>query len=95
MPHTTRPRREHEVNGRDYHFVPSVEQMERDIEGHLFIEAGQYNENLYGTSLASVREVAEEVSARAEEREKRDTSGMRSYGPAKSSQVLFLGGIAD
>ena len=41
VPHTTRPRREHEVNGRDYHFVPSVEQMERDIEGHLFIEAGQ------------------------------------------------------
>ena len=45
VPHTTRPRREHEVNGRDYHFVPSVEQMERDIEGHLFIEAGQVRKN--------------------------------------------------
>jgi hypothetical protein len=35
--------------------------MEADIQNHLFIEAGQYNENLYGTSVASVREVAEKV----------------------------------
>ncbi|XP_047018976.1 disks large 1 tumor suppressor protein isoform X7 [Helicoverpa zea] len=59
VPHTTRPRRDYEVDGRDYHFVSSREQMERDIQNHLFIEAGQYNDNLYGTSVASVREVAE------------------------------------
>ncbi|KRF98853.1 uncharacterized protein Dwil_GK16229, isoform B [Drosophila willistoni] len=59
VPHTTRPKREYEVDGRDYHFVSSREQMERDIQNHLFIEAGQYNDNLYGTSVASVREVAE------------------------------------
>lgn len=35
--------------------------MEKDIQNHLFIEAGQYNDNLYGTSVASVREVAEKV----------------------------------
>lgn len=35
--------------------------MERDIQNHLFIEAGQYNDNLYGTSVASVKEVAEKV----------------------------------
>lgn len=35
--------------------------MERDIKEHLFIEAGQFNDNLYGTSLASVQEVAEQV----------------------------------
>ena len=58
---TTRSRRPHEVDGRDYHFVESREQMEKDIQDHLFIEAGQYNENLYGTSVASVREVAEKV----------------------------------
>ncbi|CAG9763037.1 unnamed protein product [Ceutorhynchus assimilis] len=57
--HTTRPKREYEVDGRDYHFVASREQMEKDIQNHLFIEAGQYNENLYGTSVSSVREVAE------------------------------------
>lgn len=36
--------------------------MEKDIQNHLFIEAGQYNDNLYGTSVASVREVADKVS---------------------------------
>ncbi len=35
--------------------------MEKDIQNHLFIEAGQYNDNLYGTSVASVKEVAEKV----------------------------------
>lgn len=56
---TTRPKRDYEADGRDYHFVASREQMEKDIQNHLFIEAGQYNDNLYGTSVASVREVAE------------------------------------
>ena len=89
VPHTTRPRRQFEVNGRDYHFVESRSAMEADIQNHKFIEAGQvilititvtttqlylynpsfmynhskfsfqYNNNLYGTSVASVKEVAE------------------------------------
>lgn len=58
---TTRPKREYEVDGRDYHFVSSREQMEKDIQSHRFIEAGQYNSHLYGTSVQSVREVAEQV----------------------------------
>ncbi|XP_051983911.1 discs large homolog 1-like protein isoform X23 [Xyrauchen texanus] len=59
VPHTTRPKRDYEVDGRDYHFVLSREQMEIDIQEHKFIEAGQYNSHLYGTSVQSVREVAE------------------------------------
>ena len=58
---TTRKARPGEVDGRDYHFVSSVEQMERDIQAHLFIEAGRYKDNLYGTSIQAVREVAEQV----------------------------------
>ncbi|XP_072555602.1 disks large homolog 1-like isoform X13 [Paramormyrops kingsleyae] len=58
VPHTTRPKRDYEVDGRDYHFVTSREQMEKDIQDHKFIEAGQYNNHLYGTSIQSVREVA-------------------------------------
>jgi len=61
---TTRPRRDYEVDGRDYHFVASREQMEHDIQNHCFIEAGQYNGNLYGTSVQSVQEVAEQVSTK-------------------------------
>uniref|UniRef100_A0A8D0AM07 Disks large homolog 1 n=1 Tax=Sander lucioperca TaxID=283035 RepID=A0A8D0AM07_SANLU len=59
VPHTTRPKRDYEVDGRDYHFVVSREQMEKDIQDHKFIEAGQYNNHLYGTSVQSVRQVAE------------------------------------
>ncbi|XP_037397269.1 disks large homolog 4 isoform X7 [Pygocentrus nattereri] len=60
VPHTTRPKRDYEMDGRDYHFVSSREQMEKDIQSHRFIEAGQYNSHLYGTSVQSVREVAEQ-----------------------------------
>ncbi|KAK9954811.1 hypothetical protein ABG768_016852 [Culter alburnus] len=60
VPHTTRPKREYEMDGRDYHFVSSREQMEKDIQSHRFIEAGQYNSHLYGTSVQSVRQVAEQ-----------------------------------
>ncbi|XP_061096208.1 disks large homolog 1 isoform X19 [Conger conger] len=59
VPHTTRPKRDYEVDARDYHFVVSREQMEKDIQDHKFIEAGQYNNHLYGTSVQSVREVSE------------------------------------
>ncbi|KAL7979605.1 hypothetical protein Chor_004763 [Crotalus horridus] len=62
VPHTTRPRRENEVDGQDYHFVASREQMEKDIQDSKFIEAGQFNDNLYGTSVQSVRAVAERPS---------------------------------
>ena len=41
--------------------MDSREEMERAIQNHMFIEAGQYNENLYGTSVQSVKEVAEKV----------------------------------
>lgn len=63
---TTRPKRDYEVDGRDYHFVSSREQMEKDIQSHRFIEAGQYNSHLYGTSVQSVRQVAEQVQTHRE-----------------------------
>ena len=45
--------------------MSSREKMEKDIQAHKFIEAGQYNSHLYGTSVQSVREVAEQVGAAA------------------------------
>lgn len=56
---TTRPRRSNEVEGRDYHFVISREIMVADIAAHKYLEAGEYNGNLYGTHLDSVFEVSE------------------------------------
>ena len=56
--HTTRERKDDELDGFNYHFV-SKEQMERDIQSKLFIEVGHYMDNLYGTSIESVRKVVE------------------------------------
>ncbi|KAF4081978.1 hypothetical protein AMELA_G00146490 [Ameiurus melas] len=64
VPHTTRAKREYEVDGRDYHFVTSREQMEKDIQEHKFIEAGQYNDNLYGTSVQEMNKRLTEEQAK-------------------------------
>jgi len=58
---TTRARKDHEVDGREYHFVTSREQIERDMQTSMFIEAGQFNENMYGTSVQAVMDVAKTV----------------------------------
>uniref|UniRef100_A0A8C5MUN8 Protein PALS1 n=1 Tax=Leptobrachium leishanense TaxID=445787 RepID=A0A8C5MUN8_9ANUR len=56
VPHTTRNRRENEVAGRDYHFV-SRQMFEADIASGKFIEYGEFEKNMYGTSIDSVRQV--------------------------------------
>uniref|UniRef100_A0A9J8C451 Protein PALS1 n=1 Tax=Cyprinus carpio carpio TaxID=630221 RepID=A0A9J8C451_CYPCA len=56
VPHTTRSRRDIEVNGRDYHFV-SRQAFEMDSAAGKFIESGEFEKNLYGTSTDSVRQV--------------------------------------
>uniref|UniRef100_A0A0N4ZJA6 Disks large homolog 1 n=1 Tax=Parastrongyloides trichosuri TaxID=131310 RepID=A0A0N4ZJA6_PARTI len=59
IPHTSRLPRDNEVNGKDYYFV-SKSQMEYDVQNNVFIEAGQFQNNLYGTSISSVIDVANE-----------------------------------
>uniref|UniRef100_W5N9X9 Protein PALS1 n=1 Tax=Lepisosteus oculatus TaxID=7918 RepID=W5N9X9_LEPOC len=56
VPHTTRSRRDNEVNSRDYHFV-SRQAFEMDVGANKFIESGEFEKNLYGTSTDSVRQV--------------------------------------
>ncbi|XP_018588951.1 protein PALS1 [Scleropages formosus] len=56
VPHTTRSRREGELNGRDYHFV-SRQAFEADVAAGKFIELGEFEKNLYGTSIDSVRQL--------------------------------------
>lgn len=68
------------MDGRDYHFVTSVEQMERDIQAHLFIEAGRYKDNLYGTSIQAVKEVALQV---------RTLSGNRVVTSSRSTSTAY------
>ncbi|KAL3310904.1 Disks large 4 [Cichlidogyrus casuarinus] len=59
VPYTTRTRRKGEVEGKDYHFVVTRSTMEKDIQEHKYIEAGEYNGNLYGTHIQSVFDVAD------------------------------------
>jgi guanylate kinase len=50
---TTRPPREGEVNGRDYHFLTSDE-FDRRIDEEDFLEFATYSGNLYGTMRTEV-----------------------------------------
>lgn len=44
------------MNGRDYHFV-SRQAFEMDSAAGKFIESGEFEKNLYGTSTDSVRQL--------------------------------------
>lgn len=53
---TTRAARIHERNGYEYHFV-SRSAFESDLASGKFIEFGEFEKNLYGTSTDSIRDV--------------------------------------
>ncbi|XP_033102012.1 MAGUK p55 subfamily member 7-like isoform X2 [Anneissia japonica] len=54
IPHTSRPKKLLETNGKEYIFI-SKEEFERNIRLNKFVEWGEYKGNMYGTSLDSVR----------------------------------------
>ena len=54
LPHTSRPRRESEINGVKYHFDTKQNMMEHHQD---FVEIGEHKGNLYGVSLESVANV--------------------------------------
>ena len=56
VPHTTRPAKKDEVDGKDYHFLQR-HIFEADIRAGRFIEHGEYEKNLYGTSSDAIRKV--------------------------------------
>ncbi len=51
--HTTRPMRQGEQNGREYHFV-SVAEFQRMAQHDEFLEHNEVHDNIYGTSKAEV-----------------------------------------
>uniref|UniRef100_A0A8C7WTF5 MAGUK p55 scaffold protein 7a n=1 Tax=Oryzias sinensis TaxID=183150 RepID=A0A8C7WTF5_9TELE len=56
IPHTSRPKKNHETEGVEYHFI-SKHLFEADILNNKFIEYGEFKGNYYGTTLDSVRSV--------------------------------------
>ena len=53
---TSRQKREDEEDGRGYYFE-SREKMENDIAQGEYLERGEFNENLYGTKLRTIKQV--------------------------------------
>lgn len=51
---TTRPPRDYEVDGKDYHFI-TFEQFEEDILNHQMLEAQIFNNWGYGTRIQDLR----------------------------------------
>jgi len=51
--HTTRPMRQGEQNGREYHFV-SVADFQKMVQRGEFLEHNEVHDNIYGTSKAEV-----------------------------------------
>uniref|UniRef100_UPI00358EBB53 peripheral plasma membrane protein CASK isoform X3 n=1 Tax=Myxine glutinosa TaxID=7769 RepID=UPI00358EBB53 len=56
IPHTTRPPRKDEEEGKSYHFV-SHDQMMTDIASNEYLEYGSHEEAMYGTKLATIRAI--------------------------------------
>ncbi|XP_052003964.1 MAGUK p55 subfamily member 4-like [Xyrauchen texanus] len=56
LSHTTRPLKNDEMNGRQYHFV-TKEVFEHMVVNHKFLEYGVHKGYMYGTSLNSVKDV--------------------------------------
>ncbi|HTD51388.1 MAG TPA: guanylate kinase [Thermoanaerobaculia bacterium] len=51
--HTTRPKRQGEENGREYHFV-AVTEFQRMVQRDEFLEHNEVHDNIYGTSKTEV-----------------------------------------
>ncbi|XP_055957113.1 protein PALS1 isoform X2 [Patella vulgata] len=56
VPHTSRPKKADETNGKEYHFI-SRAIFEQDIQEGKFVEYGEFEKNYYGTTLAAIRRV--------------------------------------
>jgi len=59
IPHTSRPKRNEEDNGFRFWFVDR-EDLEMSVRKHEMLEYGEYQGDLYGTKLDSVREVIDQ-----------------------------------
>ncbi|XP_067618444.1 peripheral plasma membrane protein CASK isoform X2 [Eurosta solidaginis] len=56
IPHTTRPAKPEEENGRSYYFV-SHDEMMADIAANEYLEYGTHEDAMYGTKLDTIRRI--------------------------------------
>ena len=84
---TSRPKREDEVDGREYHFTTEEEIMKMHEEGKL-LEYTRYNENLYATSLDSIENLIERNGFSSIVL---DANGVRALKDRYNDKVLIIG----
>ncbi|XP_031442894.1 peripheral plasma membrane protein CASK isoform X3 [Clupea harengus] len=60
IPHTTRPPKKDEENGKNYYFV-SHDQMMQDISNNEYLEYGSHEDAMYGTRLETIRKIHEQT----------------------------------
>ncbi|XP_014886179.1 peripheral plasma membrane protein CASK isoform X10 [Poecilia latipinna] len=56
IPHTTRPPKKDEENGKNYYFA-SHDQMMQDISNNEYLEYGSHEDAMYGTRLETIRKI--------------------------------------
>ncbi|KAM4557978.1 peripheral plasma membrane protein CASK isoform 18-T18 [Odontesthes bonariensis] len=56
IPHTTRPPKKDEEDGKNYYFV-SHDQMMQDISNNEYLEYGSHEDAMYGTRLETIRKI--------------------------------------
>ncbi|XP_077572270.1 peripheral plasma membrane protein CASK-like isoform X6 [Stigmatopora nigra] len=56
IPHTTRPAKKDEENGKNYYFV-THDQMMQDISNNDYLEYGSHEDAMYGTRLETIRQI--------------------------------------
>ncbi|XP_054915730.1 peripheral plasma membrane protein CASK isoform X12 [Poeciliopsis prolifica] len=56
IPHTTRPPKKDEENGKNYYFA-SHDQMMLDISNNEYLEYGSHEDAMYGTRLETIRKI--------------------------------------
>ncbi|XP_041937204.1 peripheral plasma membrane protein CASK isoform X19 [Alosa sapidissima] len=61
IPHTTRPPKKDEENGKNYFFV-SHDQMMQDISNNEYLEYGSHEDAMYGTRLETIRKIHEQCN---------------------------------
>nr|XP_014349937.1 PREDICTED: peripheral plasma membrane protein CASK isoform X4 [Latimeria chalumnae] len=59
IPHTTRPPKKDEENGKNYFFV-THDQMMQDISNNEYLEYGSHEDAMYGTKLETIRKIHEQ-----------------------------------
>ncbi|XP_067300198.1 peripheral plasma membrane protein CASK isoform X18 [Pseudorasbora parva] len=59
IPHTTRPPKKDEENGKNYFFV-THDQMMQDISNNDYLEYGSHEDAMYGTRLETIRKIHEQ-----------------------------------